>query len=301
MWFKNLQLYRLPVPWGIELAKLEEQLARGPFQRCPSHEAMSRGWVSPRGDGALVHALNRQWLIALRVEQRLLPSSVINDEVKERAEAFEAQQGYKPGRKQLRELKERVTEELMPRAFTKRRTTFVWIDPQAGWFCVDAGSPAKAEEVIEHLRWSLDEFPLQLLHTQRSPTSAMADWLAGGDAPAGFTIDRDCELKAVGEEKAAVRYVRHPLEGDEVKSHLAGGKLPTRLALTWNDRISFVLTEKLEIKRLAFLDLLKEEAEQSVENAAEQFDADFALMTGELARFLPQLVDALGGEVQEAK
>lgn len=301
MWFKNLQLYRLPVPWGIDLAKLEEQLARGPFKRCASHEAMSRGWVSPRGDGALVHAINRQWLIALRVEQRLLPASVINDEVRDRAAALEVQQGYSPGRKQLRELKERVTEELMPRAFTKRRTTHVWIDPQAGWFCVDAGSPAKAEEVIEHLRWSLDEFPLQLLRTQVSPMSAMADWLAAGEAPAGFSIDRDCELKSVGEEKAAVRYVRHSLEGDEIKSHLAGGKQPTRLALTWNDRISFVITEKLEIKRLAFLDLLKEEAEQSVENADEQFDADLALMTGELSRFLPDLVQTLGGEKQEEK
>ncbi|HLO61997.1 MAG TPA: recombination-associated protein RdgC, partial [Azonexus sp.] len=113
----------------------------------------------------------------------------------------------------------------------------------------------------------------------------------------------DCELKAVGEEKAAVRYVRHPL-GDEVsgeiKSHLAAGKLPTKLALTWDDRLSFVLSEKLEIKRLAFLDLLKEEAEKSAEHADEQFDADFALMTGELTRFLPQLIEALGGEKVES-
>jgi recombination associated protein RdgC len=157
---------------------------------------------------------------------------VVNDEVKDRAEAMEAQQGYAPGRKQLKELRERVTEELMPRAFTRRRTTFVWIDPKNGWFCVDASSPGKAEEVIEHLRHCLDEFPLTMLHTQVSPTSAMADWLAGGDAPAGFTIDRDCELKAAGEEKAAVRYVRHPLDGDEIageiKAHLASGKLPTK-------------------------------------------------------------------------
>ncbi|MGA7479604.1 MAG: recombination-associated protein RdgC, partial [Azonexus sp.] len=254
-----------------------------------------------RRDGALVFALDRQWLLALSVEQRLLPSSVVNDEVRERAEAMETQQGYAPGRKQLKELRERVTEELMPRAFTRRRSTFVWIDPQNGWLCVDAGSPAKAEEVIEHLRHCLDDFPLTLLHTQLSPTSAMADWLAGGDAPAGFTIDRDCELKAAGEEKAAVRYVRHPLEGDEIKAHLAAGKLPTRLALSWDDRISFILTEKLEIKRLAFLDLLKEAAEKSAEHADEQFDADFALMTGELSRFLPQLVEALGGEVAEEK
>ena len=305
MWFRNLQLYRLPTPWNVDLAKFDEQLARGPFVKCPSNQPMSRGWVSPRRNGALVYSLGQQWMIALSVEQRLLPSSVVNDEVKERAELVEAQQGYAPGRKQLKELRERVTEELMPRAFTRRRTTYVWLDPKNGWFCVDAGSPAKAEEVIEHLRHCLDDFPLTMLHTQISPQAAMADWLAGGDAPAGFTIDRDCELKAAGEEKAAVRYVRHPLDGDEIsgeiKAHLAAGKMPTKLALTWDDRISFVLGEKLEIKRLAFLDLLKEEAEKSAEHADEQFDADFALMTGELSRFLPQLLDALGGEVVEAQ
>ena len=300
MWFKNLQLYRLPAPWNVDLAKFDEQLARGPFVKCPSNQPMSRGWVAPRRDGALVYSLGRQWLVALAVEQRLLPSSVVNDEVKERAAAQEEQQGYAPGRKQMKELRERVTEELMPRAFTRRRTSFVWIDPQNGWLCVDASSQAKAEEVIEHLRHCLDDLPLTLLHTQLSPAAAMADWLAGGDAPAGFTIDHDCELKSAGEEKAAVRYVRHPLEGDEIKAHLAGGKLPTRLALTWDDRISFILTDKLEIKRLAFLDLLKEEAEKGAEHADEQFDADFALMTGELARFLPQVVEALGGEVVES-
>ena len=301
MWFRNLQLYRLPTPWAIDLASLEEQMARGPFVKCPSNQPLSRGWVSPRRDGGLVFALDRQWLLALAVEQRLLPASVVIEEVRERAEAIEAQQGYAPGRKQLKELRERVTEELMPRAFTRRRSTLVWIDPQNGWLCVDASSPARAEEVIEHLRHCLDEFSLALLHAQVSPASAMADWLAGGDAPAGFTIDRDCELKASGDEKSAVRYVRHPLEGDEIKAHLASGKVPTRLALTWDDRISFVLTEKLEIKRLAFLDLLKEQAEKSAEHADEQFDADFALMTGELSRFLPQLVEALGGEVAEDK
>ena len=301
MWFRNLQLYRLPTPWAIDLASLEEQVARGPFVKCPSNQPLSRGWVSPRRDGGLVFALDRQWLLALAVEQRLLPASVVIEEVRERAEAIEAQQGYAPGRKQLKELRERVTEELMPRAFTRRRSTFVWIDPRNGWLCVDASSPARAEEVIEHLRHCLDEFSLALLHAQVSPASAMADWLAGGDAPAGFTIDRDCELKASGDEKSAVRYVRHPLEGDEIKAHLASGKLPTRLALTWDDRISFVLGEKLEIRRLAFLDLLKEQSEKSAEHADEQFDADFALMTGELSRFLPQLVEALGGEVAEEK
>lgn len=301
MWFRNLQLYRLPAPWNITLEQLETQLQRGVFQRCPSHEPMSRGWVSPRGDGALVYAQNRQWLLTLCTEQRLLPSAVIAEVASERAAEMAAQSGFPPGRKQLRELRERVTEELMPKAFTRKHKTQIWIDSQQGWLGVDASSPAKAEEVLEHLRWSLDEFPLALLHTGRSPTSAMADWLAAGEAPVNFSVDRDCELKSVSEEKAAVRYVRHPLEGDEIRAHLTAGKVPTRLALTWNDRISFILTEKLEIKRLAFLDLLKEEAEKNIENADEQFDADFALMSGEFGRFLPELIEALGGEAVESK
>ena len=304
-WFRNLIVYRLPTPWNITLEKLEEQLKRVPFQRCSGSEQQRSGWISPNGkEGPLVHAVNRQWLLALCTEQRLLPSSVIQDEVKERAEAIETQQGYAPGRKQLRELKDRVAEELLPRAFTRRRSTYVWIDPTNGWLAVDASALGKAEEVIEMLRKTLDDFPLKLVNTQISTCSAMADWLAGGEAPGAFTIDRDCELKAPGDEKATVRYVRHPLEGDgvdeEIKAHLARGKIPTRLALTWNDRLSFVLTDRFEVKRLAFLDLIKEEAEKAAEHADEQFDADFALMTGELSRFLPALVEALGGEIIES-
>ena len=304
MWFKNIQLFRLPTPWSMDLARFVEQLERNPLARCSGSEQKRSGWVSPRKDGSLVFSLGQQWLIALRTEERILPSSVINDEVKERAEKLTDSQGYAPGRKQLRELKERVAEELLPRAFTRSKTTFAWIDPQHGWLAIDAGAVGRAEDFIEQLRMVLDEFPLKALHTQLSPQAAMADWLAGGTAPAGFTIDRDCELNAVGEEKSAVRYVRHPLSDEmasEIKAHLAAGKLPTKLALTWDDRISFVLSEKLEVKRLTFLDLLKEEAEKSAEHADEQFDADFALMTGELSRFLPQLVEALGGEVAEEK
>jgi len=161
---------------------------------------------------------------------------------------------------------------------------------------VDASNASKAEEVLEMLGKSLDEFPITRLNTAMSPVAAMTDWLAGGDAPGAFTIDRDCELKSPVEEKAAVRYVRHTLEGDDVRQHIAAGKLPTRLALTWNDRISLILTEKLEVKRVAFLDVVKEEAEKQAENAAEQFEADLALMSGEFSRLLPAIVEALGGE-----
>ena len=123
----------------------------------------------------------------------------------------------------------------------------------------------------------------------------MTGWVADGEAPVGFTLDQDLELRST--DKASVRYVNHTLEGEEIRQHIATGKIVTRLAMTWNDRISFVLNDQLQIKRLAFLDILKEQAESQGENADERFDIDFTLMTGEVARLLDDLVTALGGEV----
>ncbi len=299
MWFRNLQVYRLPVAWDMTADVLEEQLARKRFHPCGSQDQESRGWTSPVGDDLLVHRVNRQWLIALGVEQRLLPSAVVRQEADARAEELAAQQGYKPGRKQMKDLREQITQEFLPRAFTRRKKVFAWIDPGAGWLAIDAPSQARAEDVLEALRQSLDAFPLSLLRTERSPVAAMADWLAANEAPSGFTIDQDCELRSITEDKAAVRYVRHSLEGDEVRAHLAAGKMPTRLALTFDDRVSFILTDKTEIKRLDFLDVVKEPLDSAdAEDARALFDAEFALMTAELTRLLAALVEALGGELK---
>lgn len=296
MWFKNLQLYRLTAPWHITAQRLEEQLARFAFKPAGKIEHLARGWIAPRGDDALVYSLQRQWLIALGIEQKLLPASVVNQAAKERAAKMEQQLGYKPGRKQMREIKENVTEELLPRAFSRYHTTLAWVDPVNGWFVVDAANVKKAEEIIEVLRWSVDDFPAALLQTRMSPVAAMSEWLSAGEAPSGFSIDRECELKSPLEEKAMVRYSRHPLDIPEIRSHLASGKLPTRLALTWRDRVSFVLSERAEIKKLEFVGLTDKDGEADPVNEDERFDADFTLMTGELTGLLAELVDALGGE-----
>ena len=297
MWFRNLQIYRLTEGWQYDAARLQERMAMHVFRGCAASDMQACGWVPPRGnEGELVISVNRQLLICLGVEQKLLPASVVRLYAQERLVELEEQQGYKPGRKQTMEVREAVTAELLPRAFIRRRLTYVWIDPQGKWLAIDAGSPGKAEEVIEHLKHSLGELPMIPLQTQMSPATAMTEWLATGDAPAGFSIDRDCELRAAGEDRATVRYTRHALESSEIAQHIAAGKSATRLALTWQDRISFVLTDQLQLKRLAFLDVLKEESERQAENADELFEADFAIMAGEFSQLLPQLVEALGGE-----
>lgn len=293
MWFKNLLVYRL-TRWDLSPDALEEKLSQHILQPCSGLEMQSQGWVSPKDEGMpLVHTLGSQMMICLGTEKKLLPATVINQFAKSRAADLEAQQGYKPGRKQMKEVKESVTDELLPRAFAIRRKTYAWIDPVGQWLVIDAASLAKADELTESLIKTLEDISFSLVRTDMSASSAMTAWLAG-DAPSGFTIDRDCELRASGEERATVRYVRHALEAEEISKHIRSGKEVTRLAMTWHDRVSFVLHENLQLKRLAPLDVLKEQADH--DDRDDIFDADFAMMTGELKKLLPDVIDALGGE-----
>jgi recombination associated protein RdgC len=299
MWFKNLLIYRLPKDWAADLAQVEQQLGAFTLQPCGTSVMQSLGWVAPRPQGPLIHAVNGQWLLALGVEQKLLPASIVKQFAADRAKEIEENEGRRVGRKEMRELREAMTQELMPRAFTRRRTTFAWIDPVNGWLVIDAASPVKAEELLEHLRKSVDGLPARLVETEQSPSAAMTGWVAGGEAPSGFTLDQDLELRSA--EKATVRYVKHTLEGDEIRQHIAAGKVVTRLAMTWGDKISFLLNENLQVKRLSFLDVLKEQTDGQAENEDERFDGDFALMTGEVTRLLDDLLGALGGEQPRAE
>lgn len=293
--FKNLLVYRLAPEWSGDLTALEDGLAKARFVPCGATQPIALGWVPPRGDvhGALVESIGGQWILKLMVERKVLPGAVVKRRTEELATRIEQETGRKPGKKQTKELKEQVVQELLPMAFTKQAATTVWIDPQAGFLMVDASSPGKADEVITALVKAADGLAVLPLHTAMSAGAAMTDWLATGEPPAMFTIDRDCELKSADEMKSVVRYARHPLDIEEVRQHIADGKLPTKVAITWEARVSLLLTDTLQLKKLQFLDVVFEGHKPGKEEA---FDADVAIATTELARLIPDLIEALGGE-----
>jgi recombination associated protein RdgC len=292
-------VYRVRPEWSATVAQIEESLDGGRFVECGSTQEKSVGWIEPRGEthGLLVESVGGQLILKLMIEMRALPGSVVTRKVKERVAHIEASTGRKPGKKEIRDIKDDIRLELLPMAFTKQASIGIWIDPKARLLVIDAASQARADDVVTMLVKSLPGLAVTLLNTKVSPTAAMSEWLISQEAPAGFSVDRECELKAADESKAVVRYARHPLDNDEVRQHVQAGKLPTRLALTWNSRISFVLTESLQIKKLAFLDVVFDGASVGKDDG---FDADTAIATGELCKLLHDLLEALGGETAAA-
>lgn len=293
MWFKNLQIYHLD-DWKITPAELEELLSKRTLQACLSMEMQSRGWIPPgREEFRLVYTRGQQMLIALGTEKKLLPASVINELAKARAQEMEAQQGYPPGRKQMKEIKDAALYELLPRAFVVQQKNHAWIDPTEGWVIIDSANSAKADAFAETFLKTIPTLVLKRIETTMAPSSAMTRWLSGDDLHDEFTIDCDSVFRSREDKKVSVSYHRQPLDSDEITRHVRAGKEVTKLAMVWKDRISFVLDESLQIKRLTLLDIEKEPAE----SAEEQFDSDFFLMTEELKQLLPDLIDALGGKL----
>lgn len=294
--FKNLILYRIAATWVPDAAAVAEALSKAPFTECTPTQTSAAGWVPPRGieNGALLESVGGQWLLKLCTERKAVPTAIVQRRADEMAAQIEQQTGRKPGKKQRKELKEDALHELLPQAFPKRTTVPIWIDPARRLLAVDATSLARADEVVTGLVRSLDGLALTLLASAEAPTSVMSAWLAGQEPPEYLTVDRECELRSTDEMKAAVRYTRYTLEIDEVREHIRAGKVAERLALTWAGRVSFVLGSNLQLRKLKFLDVVFEGRGRTDNEDA--FDADAAIATGELARLVPDLLHALGGE-----
>ena len=295
--FKNAIVYRIAPTWSARFEDVADRLEAHRFVECGASQPQAIGWVEPRGTahGPLVESVGGQWFFKLMIESKVLPASVVKRKTEEIAQRIEAETGRKPGKKQTREIKDGAVLELLPMAFTKRAAVPVWIDPEQRLLLVDAGSQGKADEVVTVLVKALDGLAVTLLQTQTSAATAMSDWLTSREAPAGFSVDRECELKSSDELKSVVRYSRHTLDIDEVRDHIVAGKLPTKLALTWGGRVSFLLTDTMQVKKISFLDVVFEGNRAGT--ADDGFDADAAIATGELRRLIPDLLDALGGEL----
>ncbi len=297
--FKNALVYRIDQWEPPTQAEIAQRLEGSRFAECGPTQPEAAGWVEPRGEkhGALLESVAGQLILKLCSEAKPVPSGVVKQQLDAKLDQIEAETGRRPKGKAKRELKEQIVHELLPRAFPKRSSTLVWIDLAAQRVLIGVTSAKKADAIVTRLVELFGGLRLAPLQTALSPATAMSAWLSDKEPPRGFSIDRECELKQPDSEKAAVRYARHTLEIDEVGEHIKQGKLPTQLALTWNSRVSFVLTDALVLKKIKLLDVVLEGSGQG--DADGGFDADVAITTGELRGLLPDLIDALGGPLEQ--
>lgn len=299
MWFKNLSLFRFTEPFTLNSDELAEKLEAQRFRPCGSHETSSFGWTVPLGkeEQPLVHATNGYMMLCVKKEERVLPAAVVNEMTQEKMVEAEEQQGRKLSKKERTRLKDELIFDLLPRAFTFSRRCYAYIDPKGGWLVVDTASAKNAEDLLTLLRKSLGSLPAVPVNTVNNPVTIMTQWLVSQQTPADILVEDECELRSPGEEASIIRCKRHDLALPEIQNHLDSGKEVIKLALSWADRLSFIMDKNFSIKRLRFLDLVQDQLEDiEVEDENMRFDVDFSIMSAELANFLPRLLELFGGE-----
>lgn len=296
MWFKNLYLFKLNSEFTHTAEELHEALGKKIFTPCSAGQRETTGWVSPLGKNSesLTHAANGYILVTMARQEKILPTSVVRDELDERVETIQNNENRKVSNREKKDLREEIEFELLPRAFARTQKFDAWIDPRNGWIVVNTSASGRAEALTELLRESIGSLPSSLPETNIPVITSMTGWLKDQKTPVPFLLGSECELKSQGEDKSVVTFRKHELTADEIHTNLDSGKLATKLGLEWDEKISFVLTEDFQIKKLKFLDVLSDKLDDdNAETHEEHLDIEFALMTGEVSKLLKDLVKVL--------
>ena len=302
MFFKNLMLYRLAEPTSLDALALEPLLETCSFRPCGGLEPFSYGFAAPLGrmraggaveEEALVHAASGRMLVCARREERWRPAAVVREAMDNRIVEFEAKEFRTVHRKERQRIRDDVTFELLPRAFTKSVRTYAYVCPADGWLVVDAATPSKAEDLANLLAHAAEDLAIVPYVPEAPVASKLTEWLRSGDLPNGIDLLDECEMRDPAHEGSLVRCQRQDLVSEEIRAHLRAKKEVRRLGLRYEDQFSFALTAELQLKRLRFEGVEPTDEVGDIDEAA-RFDADFAFMTASLAPLLRRLLQIFG-------
>ncbi len=293
MWFKNLYVFAFTRPFEWSEQDLEKHLSEHLFTPCGSTELAHTGWVNALGKhgNSTVHTANGDFLLCARKEEKMLPAAVIKDLIEEKMALLEQEQGRKATKKEKEQFKEDITFELLPRAFSRITDTHGYISPKNNIIVINSGSRGKAEDFLALLRKVLGTLPVTSFNPEVAIDETMTNWLTEQSLGSQFQLGMEAELNALGDDGAIIRVKNQDLNSDEIKAHLDAEKYVVKVALEWDESLSFILCDDLAIKRLKFFDVLQEQNDDiDSDDVLTKIDADFTLMAGEINRLIIALL-----------
>ena len=296
MWYKNAIIYLLPDGWQLE-AGFAEKLEQAAFTPCMGLDWFSEGFVPPTPFSSdFVFTAQNSNRVCLKHEEKVLPSATVRDLVNGKVAEIQEAEARNVWYEEKQQLKEQITDDLLPRALTQSRRTEAIFDTERGFLLVNEASDKRAEQMLIKLREALGGLKVAMPHTRESPASLMTEWLLQGHAEGGFELGYNVLLQGVGDVVPKVKISKKDLTTAEVIKHAQNGMQVVELELEWREQISFTLTQNFALKRIQFLDVLQEEAEQGDDTASLMFSSQI-IMTTALGGMLDELANLLGGWV----
>ena len=300
MFFKNIHVFAFTRKFDD--TDLQVNLERNLFRNCGDAELSTFGWVRPiQNDSQLSYHAQGNTLICAKKEEKILPSQVVNDAVEEKVAALELSL-FNPRsatRKEKAQIKEDVIFELLPRAFTRHTETHGYINTKHNIIVINTSSRAKAEDFLALLRKSVGSLPVTSISGDLEPSYVMSQWVKDESISSKLSMGSEIEMVSTSDHNTTVKIKNEDLCGSEVHEHLLNGKYVSKIALEYNESMSFMVSEDLSIKRIKFSDIVTSQNDDMDSDDCAKFEADFILMAGELNKMISDLHNEFGVNVND--
>lgn len=272
MWLKQFSWFDMQSPLLLSNEALLEALENKQAYKPHATQSKSIGWVSPLGEEQplVITQGNYLWMRA-RIDQKLLPQTVVNEVLLEKMAEQEAMQGYPPTSKQRKLLKEDITLDLLPKAFIVSKYINVMIDTQNQLLILDTTSANIKDSVIDLLRQTVGSLPLtHYIESRLSTSQILKSWIT--NPPEGIHIESEYTLIHPNDVSAKARLIG--LDETDIIGHLDKGMTISQLLVSYQDQVTFQINDQVDISKLKFITLQDDE---KLEDPIAQIMSDFAL------------------------
>lgn len=293
MWFKNARLFQLNDNFALNAEQLSDALKSDALRACGPMEVVSKGWLSPFGDDSELYVLQSgdALMFCLGIEEKVLPAAVVNHQLSQQVSRIKQETGEKPGRKQQTDIKQQLMNEMLPKAFVKPKSLYAYIDLKLNMLVVNSASQNAAEDLVSQLRQTLGSFKAAAFGPSSSMAETLTQWVLKDQPGTGMMLDNEIVLETLDDNKGVVRGRNIEHLDDQMKRHIDNGYLVTSLGLNYQDRVEFVLSHEMALKKIKFTDVVLDQLEESsIESEWQLLDSQFTLFSLEVRALLSDLL-----------
>ncbi len=299
MWFKQAQLFQLTNSMPFVQTALCKKLSELEYQECLPFMPYGAGWISPidEDDAPLIQSMSAYIMVCLQIEEKILPSVVIRQELAKRLKQIEISENRKVGLKEKYALKDEITATLLPRAFSKLTKIYAYIDTKNHWLILGTANAKKTEQFLSAFKKTFGD-TIHYFKTKKLST-IMTSWLKYQHHTSSFSIEKSCVLQDANHQSRIIRCKDQDLFSNSIQLFIKEGCEIKQLALNWQDQIDFILLDDLSMQSIRFKDeLIQQVEEMEAGSKQQQFNADFLIMTETLDKLFKDLLTLFSEQIE---
>ena len=288
MWFKQLFIYQFEASLQLTASQIEDALQQKPWRACGAQELSTWGFRSlVKNHDMLSYVSNEHIYFKLTKQERILPNSVINEQLQEKIDLIRQKESREVGRKERTRLKEDIQIQLLPKAFTKNTDFLGVFSLKDRRLILNCSSEKNADDITAILRQSLGSLAIKPWQSMMDVKQRLTQWI--DQRPNEFELLEEFELSGQADNSIKVKLKNLPLHIEQTNEFINDGLILSQLRVQWREKMELTIKDDATVKRIKFLDTINDDSDYMDEDS--KFATECLLHATEINLLLNDLSD----------